>query len=152
MDVYVDARTVGHASADALIVHMNAPCSRFSISRWEQLLASTIIGMSVEWHCYHTKFLNMRHNYIVGLPFPDSAVSPEPRFLSYELHSIGGDATNSNVHRECHIYHFVCGLLSLFLSTPPIESRCQTWSGRRWVRKGLCQVYVGCVCVPGASN
>jgi hypothetical protein len=189
-------RNVGHASADALLSHMDAPVTRYTVSRWEQQLASTIIGMSkafiqralgvqgleafignawerlprlevkgCEWDARVNELVvNFRSHptQIRGFhpshhPFPNLAEESRPttqnhpksplhkawysshyawllhchgqlpqsvesRHLSYELHAVAADATNSNVGLGTKAH--VCKVTSRFqhIGIPTVEA------------------------------
>lgn len=90
-------RSIGHASSDAILSHLDIPLSRYAVPRWEQHLASTMIVMSRRWHDYHDKFLQASHAYLETLP-PNA-----PRHLSYQFHLITADATNSKASRKTFV-------------------------------------------------
>lgn len=93
-------RNVGHASADALLSHMDTSVSRYSVSRWEQLFASTIIAMARHWYASHYYYLSHCHKLV------------DKPGLSYELHLVSADATNTSV--SLGVKAHVCKVKTLF--------------------------------------
>lgn len=78
---------------------MEAPVSRYVVPRWEQHFASTLIAMAKRWHAFHYQFLLLCCRYIVDHPPPTNC-----HHLSFEIHSIGADATNSNVALQSKVH------------------------------------------------
>ena len=97
-------RNIGHASADALLSHMDAPVTRYTVSRWEMQLASTIIAWAKTWHGAHYAWLLYCHD--------QCEAGSQSNVLSYELHLVAADATNTAVSLGTKAH--VCKVTSLF--------------------------------------
>eukprot|EP00959_Pyramimonas_sp_CCMP1952_P473995 9502696-Pyramimonas_sp.AAC.1 len=50
-------RNRGHAGCEALLAHIDAPLSRYSVQRWEHLLGAACVVKSRIWFDSHYKYL-----------------------------------------------------------------------------------------------
>lgn len=111
-------RNIGHASADALLQHVEVPVSRYTVSRWEALAAAALLCRSRDWYRQHYAYIQSQ----LAAGLPESAKPAEigmPKDFSYEIHSVRGDATNSKVgESKAH----VCEIRSVFGHGAPAEA------------------------------
>ena len=78
-------RGIAHQGGTALCMTLDVNVTRGTITRWEKLLAANMIFRSTEWYENH-------YRYIAALAGRLSADT-----LTWEIHMLRGDATNSAV-------------------------------------------------------
>ena len=109
-------RNHGNGSAAMLLLAVEVPFQRNTVHRWEKTLADALLSMSRCWYAEHydylrklRQFFHERHERAVS-----SGEAMDDRFaLSYEIHTVRGDATNAAVAHD-HKAH-VCQLSSVFV-------------------------------------
>ena len=92
-------RNLGHAGAEALIAHLDTTICRQTVAKWELLLGANVLSES-------------RESYGVDYKFLLQSQAENTTERTWEIHSVRGDATNSNVVHSCKGH--VCELSSTF--------------------------------------
>ena len=104
-------RNQGHASIEALKAHVDEIVfTRQIVAVWENLVATMLLLDSRAWYqaqyAYLKEFWSARARQLAAAPTP-----PKPA-LTWEVHTIRGDATNSSVVESSKAH--VCEVMSLF--------------------------------------
>ena len=107
-------RNVGHTSCSAIVQILDAKVKASSVPRWERLLATSILESSRLWYAEFD-------DYVQGLQQQQPIVGAR-RLLTFALHSIRADATNSSTLQNRKVH--VCELASCF-GIPGIPSPCK---------------------------
>ena len=85
-------RNIGHGSSETVLNHLNSDFHATTVNRWERLLAISLIVQQRAWYQSHYSHLDHCAGELVG----------GKKCFSHVIHSIRGDATNSNVaHHAC---------------------------------------------------
>ena len=86
-------RNLGHASASSLVMHLDAGVGVKPVYRWERILGANIMAQARSFYSQHHAYLK---SVIEALSNPQAEAGEDTQMLlSYEVHSIRADATNS---------------------------------------------------------
>jgi hypothetical protein len=109
-------RNHGNGSAAMLLLAVEVSYQRDTVYRWEKRLANALLSMSRSWYAEHYGYLRRLRQFFHERR--EGALSSEKAMgdrynLSYEIHTVRGDATNAAVAHD-HKAH-VCQLSSVFV-------------------------------------
>ena len=57
-------RNLGHASANSLVLHLEAKVKDKPVYKWEKLLGASIISGARDWYAAHYRYLETVHSHL----------------------------------------------------------------------------------------
>eukprot|EP00969_Alexandrium_andersonii_P211132 9324959-Alexandrium_andersonii.AAC.1 len=89
-------KLLGHTGGAVLTDILECETTRYTVARWERLVATNVVVSSQLWYQSHYYWI---HRFCTQLA-SNTVASSSARRLSFEVHTIRADATNSAATRH----------------------------------------------------